>query len=156
MDPKLDETDLALLAALQTDGRASNKELAHIAGLAPSTTHGRLKRLAQTGVLRGVHADVDPAALGVGLQALIFLRLASHDRETVGRLWDKLCARDEVRAAYYIGGDDDLLVHVMARDAKHLRDFVIDGIGALDGIGRVRTELLFQQHHSEVLPVYRS
>jgi DNA-binding Lrp family transcriptional regulator len=154
MPSLLDETDLALLAALQADGRASNKELANIAGLAPSTTHGRLKRLAETGVLRGVHADVDPEALGIGLQALIFLRLASHDRETVMHTWDQLCARPEVRSAYYIGGDDDLIVHVMARDARHLRDFVIDGIGQLDGIGRVRTELLFQQHHGEVLPTY--
>ena len=154
MDSSLDETDRLLLGALQRDGRTSNKELANAVGLAPSTTHGRLKRLVDTGVLRGVHADVDPAALGVGLQAFVFLRLASHDRESVASVWDQLCARPEVRSAYYLGGDDDLLVHVMARDARHLRDFVIDGVGSLAGIGRVRTELLFQQHHSDVLPDY--
>ncbi|MEZ4321504.1 MAG: Lrp/AsnC family transcriptional regulator [Myxococcota bacterium] len=154
METDLDRIDIALIRALQKDGRASNKELADVAGLAPSSTHGRVRRLFERGVVRGVHADVDPAAVGVGLEAFIFLRLASHSREAVGTLWQDLCALPEVRAAYYVGGDDDILLHVLARDARHLRDLVLDRISSQSGIARVRTELLFQQHHTMEMPVF--
>lgn len=154
MQTDLDRIDIALVGALQKDGRASNKELADVAGLAPSTTHGRVRRLFDAGVVRGVHADVDPAALGIGIEAFVFLRLASHSRAPGAALWDALRAYPEVRALYYLGGADDLLLHVVARDARHLRDFVLERIGGHELIARVRTELLFQQHHASGLPVF--
>ena len=73
----LDRIDLALLDALQNDARLSNKQLANEVGLAPSSTLGRVRRL-QEGVLRGAHAEVDPEALGVALQAMIVIRIARH------------------------------------------------------------------------------
>lgn len=60
----LDRIDCGILAALQNDGRLSNKELAARVGLAPSSCLARVRRLREGGVLRGVHADVDPRALG--------------------------------------------------------------------------------------------
>ena len=57
---ELDQTDRALIALLTEDARRSNKELAAAVGIAPSTCSERLKRLGETGVFRGFHADVDP------------------------------------------------------------------------------------------------
>jgi DNA-binding Lrp family transcriptional regulator len=78
----LDRIDLAILVALQNDARMSNKELAAEIGLAPSSTLGRVRRLKDSGVLRGAHAEVDPAALGIGLQALMALRLRTNTRDS--------------------------------------------------------------------------
>ncbi|MFO7700069.1 MAG: Lrp/AsnC family transcriptional regulator, partial [Acidimicrobiia bacterium] len=68
--PELDATDRRIIELLQKDGRQSNKALAAAVGIAPSTCSERFQRLRDAGVFRGFHADVDPAALGVGLQAL--------------------------------------------------------------------------------------
>ena len=56
----LDETDRRLLTALHGDARMSNTTLADLAGIAPSTCHGRVRRLQDIGVIRGFHADIDP------------------------------------------------------------------------------------------------
>ena len=72
---ELDDVDRRLLSELERDGRISNKELAAAAGIAPSTCHARVRALRESGVLRGFHAQVDPEAVGRGLQAMIAVRL---------------------------------------------------------------------------------
>ena len=76
----MDRIDRALLAALQKNARMSNKELAELVGLAPSTCLERLRRLRDRGVLQGFHAAVDLAQLGRATQALVAVRLRVHDR----------------------------------------------------------------------------
>jgi DNA-binding Lrp family transcriptional regulator len=78
--PALDRIDFALLAALQKDARLSNKELAARVALAPSSCLERVRRLREEGVLTGFRAQVDPRALGIAMQALVFVRLARHAR----------------------------------------------------------------------------
>jgi DNA-binding Lrp family transcriptional regulator len=63
MKTDLDRTDLSILELLTKNGRATNKEVAAHAGLAASSAHVRLRRLNESGILKGVHADIDPAAL---------------------------------------------------------------------------------------------
>src|SRR5580658_4040745 len=109
----LDRTDIAILALLQNDARLSMKELAAKVGLAPSSAHARLKQLRECGALRGVHADVDPTALGVGLEALFMIELAKHERTTVDRFLNELVDVPEVRSAFLVTGRYDLVVHVV-------------------------------------------
>src|ERR1700759_4040685 len=77
---EVDETDRRILTALPTDARMSNNALAELAGIAPSTCHGRVRRLQELGVIRGFYADIDPAALGLTLQAMISVSLQSNAR----------------------------------------------------------------------------
>src|ERR1700739_2825082 len=74
----LDDVDRRILNALHDDARIPNSVLADVVGIAPSTCHGRLRRLQDLGVIRGFYTDVDPAAIGQPLQALISDRLQSH------------------------------------------------------------------------------
>src|SRR5215472_14318993 len=82
----LDRTDIAILGLLQNDARLSVKEIAAKVGLAPSSTHERIRRMWDDGVLRGTHVEVDPRALGVGLEGLFMIELSKHKRGTVDRL----------------------------------------------------------------------
>jgi DNA-binding Lrp family transcriptional regulator len=50
---ELDATDRRLLTALHGDARLSNTALADLVGIAPSTCHGRVRRLQEIGVIRG-------------------------------------------------------------------------------------------------------
>ncbi len=147
----LDRIDHALLAALQNNGRASNKELAAEVGLAPSSTHARVKRLQTLGALRGVHADVDPAALGVGLQALVFVWLQRQAPDDLREAWQALAELPQVVHAFYVSGDDDLVLHVAARDTDDLRQAVLEPISAHPLVRKLRTELVFT-HQRQPIP----
>lgn len=149
----LDRTDIALIRALQNDARQSNKELANSVDLAPSTTHGRVARLVSDNVIKGFHARVDADAVGIGLQAMVFLRMSSHGVEVVGESWNTLVGRKEVANAWYVGGEDDVVLHVAVRNTSHLRDFLTHVLGGMKTIARVRTEIVFE-HHLAQLPVY--
>lgn len=148
----LDRIDRQLIRALAKDARASNKELAAEVGVAASTCHQRLRRLIESGVIRGFHADIDPQALGVGVQALLSLRLTLHSRDQHAKLREYLCARPEVSTVYNVSGRDDFLVHVVARDTHHLRDLVVDGIAVRDEVSHVETMLIFETLRTGNLP----
>ena len=92
----LDRTDFEILRLLQNNADLSNKELAAAVGLAPSSAHERLKRLRDDGVLRGSHADVDPKAMGVGLEALFMIELSKHERGAVDHFMTEVVLIPEV------------------------------------------------------------
>lgn len=149
----LDRIDKALVGALQKDARRSNKELAHSVDLAPSTTHGRVARLVNDNVIEGFHARVNADAVGIGLQAMVFLRMSSHGAEVLGTTWNTLIERKEVANAWYVGGEDDVVLHVAVRNTGHLQDFVSHVLGKMSTVARVRTEIVFE-HHLAQLPLY--
>ena len=150
----LDRIDVALIGLLQNDARLSNKELAAKVGLAPSSTLGRIRRLRDEGVLLGAHAEVDPEALGVALQALVVIRIARHSREVSDSLRSHLFAQPEVIAIWHVGGEDDIIVHVAVRDARHLNDLMLDRITSRSEVARVRTEIVFSHQRNPVTPSY--
>jgi DNA-binding Lrp family transcriptional regulator len=150
----LDRTDFAILALLQNNARLSNKELARRLGIAPSTCLERVRRLHQEGVLGTSHAEVDPATLGVSLQALIAVRLQQQSRELVDAFHRDMQSRREVRAVYHVAGANDFLVHVAVRDAAHLRNFALDQISSRSEVQHVETTLVFRYERNPVLPNY--
>jgi DNA-binding Lrp family transcriptional regulator len=149
---ELDRTDRAILALLQEDARRSFKQVADSVGLAPSTVYDRVRRLRDHGVLRGVHADVDPAALGVRLQAMIFVQLAIHSEQSFTAFESSL---DEpwVLDVFHLAGNQDFAVHVAARDAAHLRQLVMD-ITTRAEVAHLETSLVFGHRQRRVLPDY--
>ena len=115
-----DRIDDGILSALQNNARMSNKELAAVVGLAPSSCLERVRRLQATGVLRGYRAKVDPGSLGIGLEAFVSVRLAKHSREVVDSFREHVTTLKETVAIYHVAGQEDFLVHVAVRDADHL------------------------------------
>jgi len=151
--PALNRIDFAILAALQNDARLSNKELAARVGLAPSSCLERVKRLRETGVLKGFRALVDPGALGIAMQALVFVRLARHARQQVKAFRQHALSLPETIAVYHVAGQHDFLVHVGVRDANHLRDLAMDAFTSRREVGRIETHLIFEHAPRPTLPV---
>lgn len=77
---ELDEVDRRILSLLHGDARMPNNALADTVGIAPSTCHGRVRRLVDLGVIRGFYTDIDPVAVGLPLQAMISVNLQSSAR----------------------------------------------------------------------------
>lgn len=152
--PDLDRIDIGIVAALQKDGRLSNKELAAQVGLAPSSCLERVRRLRQRGVIRGFRAEVDPEALGVGIQAVIAIRLGDQSRAILERFLAEVPALPEVVTLFNLAGDVDYLLHVMVRDTDHLRDFVLEGLASRSEVAQYTTNLLFQEVRSDGVPCF--
>ncbi|QTE30764.1 Lrp/AsnC family transcriptional regulator [Pengzhenrongella sicca] len=142
--PVLDETDRRILRLLERDARTPNNALAAAVGIAPSTCLARVRLLRETGVIRGFHADVDPAALGRGLQAMIAVRMQSGVRATLAAFAQEIAARPEVQDVYFLAGANDFLLHVAVRDTATLRAFVLEQLGSRPELALTETSLIFE------------
>ena len=142
--PRLDGTDRAILAELVADGRITNSTLAHRVGVAESTCINRVRTLRENGVITGVHAHLDPAALALPMQAVIKVRLGSHNREHVHAFHDTLQDVPGVLTAFHLAGADDYLLHVAVRSAEALRDLVLEHITVHPAVRHAETHLVFE------------
>ena len=122
----LDRTDLALLAELQQNGRIANAELAERVKLSPSACLRRVQRLERDGVIAGYSAQVDPARVGLGLQAFVRVQLARHDAATIAEFSAKVETWDEVVACHALTGDMDYLLEVVVEDLEHFSRLLLD------------------------------
>src|SRR5690349_11337318 len=121
--PDLDRTDFAILRNLRQNARLSNKELAAAVRLSESACLARVRRLVKAGVITGFHAAISPAAMGIGLQAMVSVRLSRHSRDYVARFRTHVVSLPEVLGLYHVSGTTDFLIHVAVQDSDHLRDF---------------------------------
>jgi DNA-binding Lrp family transcriptional regulator len=145
-DPRatLDATDLAILEAVGQDARITNQRLAERVGVAPSTALARLRALRARGVVRGFHAEVDLAALGRPLQAMIAVRLAVHAREQIDAFTDAVRRLPGVLMVFHLTGVTDYLVWVAAADAQDLREFVVDHLATHPSVAHAETSLIYE------------
>lgn len=141
--PVLDAVDRAILTVLAADARTPNNAIADAVGIAPSTCLARIRSLRERGVIRGFHADIDPAALGHGLQAMIAVRLRAHTRERVQEFIRDVPGLPGVVAVWHVAGADDYLLHVAVADSDALRDFVLEHLTTHPAVGHTETSLIF-------------
>jgi DNA-binding Lrp family transcriptional regulator len=142
--PVLDDVDRRILGCLAADARIPNNALADRVGIAASTCLGRVRALRESGVIRGYHADVDPAALGRPIQAMIAVRLQSHARGHMTEFVAKVAALPEVLNVFFLGGADDFLVHIAATGTENLRDFVVVNLSGNPDVALTETNLIFE------------
>ena len=142
----LDDTDLTLVRLLRDDARISNARLAEAAGIAPSTSLTRVRSLIDRGVVRGFHADLDPRALGLGLEALISINIRVGARKGIASFSDEMRRLPEVVQVFFLGGAEDFIIHVATRDTDHARQFVVDNLSAHPSVASTRTSLVFEHH----------
>ena len=121
MAVSLDAIDVRLLTELQTDADRPNVELARIVGLSPAATLNRVRRLKQSGVLRGISARLDSTAAGFPLQVYLMVTLARHDEAANRRFAEAVHAIPQVIAADHVTGEVDAMLMVVARDVGELQ-----------------------------------
>ena len=135
-DPTLDRTDWRLLAALQSDGRASYAELARVVAMSPSAVAERVRRLEEAGVIAGYRAAVDPEAVGLSVLAFVRLRYPTGNYRPFHALLDSTA---EIVEAHHVTGEDCFVLKVMARSMRHLEEVT----GRISGLGAVTTSVVY-------------
>ena len=154
MKRQLDRIDYEILTLLRNNARISNKEIAAKVGLAASTCLVRIRVLQTSGVITGFHAELDPASLGVGIQAMIAVRLRRHFRPDVEAFHKHALGLPEVVQLYHVAGPIDFLIHVWARDSNHLRELAMTAFTAREEVSHIETELIFEHIRNSVMPSF--
>jgi DNA-binding Lrp family transcriptional regulator len=137
----IDELDARLIATMRESPRVGLLEVARRVGVARGTVQARLAKLEARGVITGYGPEIDPAAMGYGIQAFVLLELAQ------GRLSEAtgvLAGVPEVIEADAISGPQDLLCRLVARDTEHLQE-VVNRMLATPAIRRSTSYIVLSQ-----------
>jgi Lrp/AsnC family leucine-responsive transcriptional regulator len=138
----IDQISLAILETLQTDARISNAEIGRRVGLTPSAVFERIRKLEEGGAVRGYTANIDPAAVDLGLLAFVLVR--SDERRGAPNTEAALVALPEVQEVHHIAGEDCFMLKVRVRDTTALNNLLSERIGALEGVHSTKTTIVLR------------
>jgi DNA-binding Lrp family transcriptional regulator len=136
---QVDDLDLALLRALATDARQSQRALARKVEMSPPAVADRLARLERSGVIRGYRVDIDWAALG--FPVVVYLAVTAGPGMDLSEIIREIRALPEAEDMSVVTGSLDLLVRLRVRDHAHLRELLLTKIFTINGVQRTETFL---------------
>jgi DNA-binding Lrp family transcriptional regulator len=149
----LDELDKAILRELQADARRTNRAVAAAVGVSASTALERTRSLRERGVIRGTVLDLNLAAVGRGVQALIAIRIRPPSRRNIEGFRNWIAQLPETIGVFVVSGAEDFLVHIAVRDNHDLYAFVIDRLTERPEVADVRTSVVYEHlHKTQIAP----
>ncbi|MET4783217.1 Lrp/AsnC family transcriptional regulator [Glaciihabitans sp. UYNi722] len=140
----MDRLDQKIIAELQSDGRLSLTDLASRVGLTLSPTHRRVRDLERSGAIAGYRAIVNPAALGLQFEALVFVTMKQEDRETLLGFEEQVAHIPNVLQAQRLFGDPDYLLRVRTVDLDAYAQLEDDVLATLPGVQRLTSTLVMK------------
>jgi Lrp/AsnC family leucine-responsive transcriptional regulator len=141
----MDKIDFELLALLQQNGRLSNADLARAVGLSQAGVHKRLRRLDEAGYFRRFTVLLDISGLGFDLLCFARIKLTPNTASTYQKVQAHLESVPEVLEAHEVTGDEDVLLKLVARSRKHLRDVLNRVTNGLPEVTSISTTISIQE-----------
>jgi len=132
---ELDAVDLALVAQLQHNGRASLTELGEKLGVSHGTIRNRLDKLLTEKVLK-ITAVVDPEMVGFPVQVLIGI---TADLVHMRGIEKWLAEFEEVSFVSTLTGRLDFAIVGSFASSSHLREFLTHKLSKVRGVRRTET-----------------
>jgi Lrp/AsnC family leucine-responsive transcriptional regulator len=120
---KLDPIDRRLLLALQEDARMPNEVLASAAGLSGPACYRRVRRLREIGAIEREIAIVKPQTMGWALTMIVLVTLERERSDIIDRIVQKFARVPEIVEAWYVTGDHDFALRVVAQDMEQFEEF---------------------------------
>lgn len=136
----LDSIDSKAAAALQRDGRASWADLGAALGLSAPAAAERVRKLVDSGTIRGVSAVLDPDAAGFPVLAFVAVTLEAQGARTT--FLDAVRRHDLIQECHHVAGDDDFLLKIRCRGLPDLERLLADELKGRLGIARTRTTIV--------------
>jgi Lrp/AsnC family transcriptional regulator, leucine-responsive regulatory protein len=141
---RLDRLDVRILEELQKDGRRPVVELAEKIGLSGTPCARRIRQLEESGVIHGYTAVIDPARLGLSVQAFVQVKLVRHTDENVAQFRRELDSLDEIVACYATTGEHDFLLQVIATDLEALSNIVLRKLLKIPSVRDVHSTVVLE------------
>ena len=142
---QLDETDRRILRALVEDAGKSASALGRSLGLSQPAVWRRIKRLHDTGVIKGRRLDLDREKLGFGVSVFLGVKLATKGRVSLDDFERAVSAIPEVQSVEHILGVYDYRLRVVARDITDFERVLRRRIMTLPGVGDVEANVLLSE-----------
>ena len=136
---KLDAIDIAILDALQRDGRLPNVALAKAVGLSPTPCAERVRTLEASGVIAGYAAALDAEKLDLGLTVFIEVAIERTSEDAFDAFRDAMLAIPQVQECHMVAGGFDYLLKVRVRDMAAYRAFLGEALSKVPGIRSTHT-----------------
>lgn len=149
MKARLDAIDWKILAALQSNGRMTNVELARRAGISAPPCLRRVRALEQGGIITGYRTMIDEKELGFDLAAFAFVGLKNQTEAELVGFEARLREWQIVRDAWMVSGETDFVLFCIADSLRSFQSFIIEELTATDNVESVRTSLTIRQSKSE-------
>jgi Lrp/AsnC family leucine-responsive transcriptional regulator len=141
---RLDEIDCRIVAALQSDGRLSNVELADRIGLSASPCLRRVRRLEQEGIIDAYRAMLRRNQVGLGFTVFVGVKIEGHANDRASRFEEAIVAMPEVIACHMVSGEVDYLLEVVVPDLEHYQRFLVGKLLELPIVREVRSNIAIQ------------
>jgi Lrp/AsnC family leucine-responsive transcriptional regulator len=141
---QLDAIDVAILEALQQDGRLSNLDLAQRVYLSPSACLRRVKQLEESGVIARYVALLNPKAVGQHGTSFTIVNLETLGGDALDRFEQAVRAEPRILDCYYVAGANDYLIRFTYRDAEDLERFHTEVLMRLPGVARSNSMLVLR------------
>jgi Lrp/AsnC family leucine-responsive transcriptional regulator len=142
---RLDRIDIAILDALQADGRLANVALAKAVGLSPTPCAERVRALEAAGVITGYTATLDAERLGLGLLVLIEIAIDRTSEDAFGQFRDAMQGIAQVEECHMVAGGFDYLLKVRVRDMAAYRAFLGEVLSKVPGIRETHTYAVMER-----------
>jgi Lrp/AsnC family transcriptional regulator, leucine-responsive regulatory protein len=141
----LDKIDRKILAALQSDARLSNQELAEHVGLSPAPCWRRVNRLEEAGLISAYVALLDATALGLTVTAYTFVALENHHPDSVKAFDTVISARPEVLECHAMSGQHDFLLRIVAADLAAYDEFLNRHVLSISSVRSASTSFVLKR-----------
>ncbi len=147
----LDAIDWKILRELQADGKMTNVELSRRVGISAPPCLRRVKRLEESGIIRGYRALLNSPALGLDVVAFCLVGLHYQSEAELKVFAERTRGWPIVRRAWMVSGDSDFMLHCVATDLGTFQTFVIEELTSAPNVDTVRTALTIRQVKDEGL-----
>ena len=142
---KLDDIDLRILTALQSDAHVTADTLSTDLGLSASQIGRRRQRLEAVRLIEGYRARLNPGALGLNVQAFVTVQMATHAPDKVQTFTRIVKLRPEITSAWTMTGDADYLLRVYCADLADLNTLIHQVLLPHPAVARVQSQIVMDQ-----------
>ena len=150
----LDATDSRLLALIQTNAMLTAQELGEALNLSASQAARRRQRLEAEGFVTGYAARLDPARVGLTVQAFVQVQFTGHDPEPARSFSSLISTLPEVISAWTLTGEADYLLRVWCADLPALNRLIHDRLLPHPAVARVQSQIVMDQLKADApLPI---
>ncbi len=137
----LDSFDLAILRALQSNGRASIQEIATTVGLSPSPVARRLRLLEEAGVVTGYSALIDETSLGFGFSVFLSVKLEKQVDDALARFERAIAGHPEIVDCWLMTGNRDYMLRIATSGLEEFERFLVGTFTKIPGVASIESSI---------------
>ncbi|MFM9873111.1 MAG: Lrp/AsnC family transcriptional regulator [Fimbriimonadaceae bacterium] len=154
MKERLDKSDRQILKLLQQDGRISNADLARKIGLSPPSMLQRVRKLEQSGFIKGYSTRLHAEKLGFNLDVMAMISLSMHQDQPIDLFIEEILKVPEVLACYHVSGDYDFMLRIVAKDMHDYERILKERLASIKAVGKIHSCFVLNVNkETEILPI---